>query len=337
MSFTPKISVILPVYNAEKYLSEAIQSILDQSYSDFEFIIINDGSKDRSEEIVLSFNDERIIYLSQSNRGLAATLNRGIETARGEYIARQDNDDVSDKRRLELQLSFMEEHPHVALLGTSAEIIDEEGQPTGRFHKHATDNELLKFFLLFDNPFVHSSVMFRKELVKQIGGYDISPKFFEDFNLWSRVARTEYKLANLPDCLLKYREVNTGMSKTTSDYRKRVKLQSAENIRYYCPELSEERIEMFNNIDAILEEGQSMDECRQLFRENLNILQTNFCKRENIDPSIILSAVNNLYVDFHRKYYNTIIYSPRFSGFQKLKAKIGRKLLFFKHRNILDS
>src|SRR5688500_9607984 len=122
---SPIISVVLPVYNSENYIKEAIDSILNQTFKDFELIIINDGSVDRSAEVIQAIKDSRIVYVDQQNSGLAATLNRGIQMARGKYIARQDNDDISIPERLDMQVNFMENNPGVALLGTCAEIIDE--------------------------------------------------------------------------------------------------------------------------------------------------------------------------------------------------------------------
>ncbi|MCE3259890.1 MAG: glycosyltransferase [Bacteroidetes bacterium] len=294
MSASPKISVILPVYNAEKYIAEAITSILSQTFSNFELIVVNDGSNDRSEEIILSFKDDRIVYLRQKNAGLAATLNKGISLANGEYIARQDNDDISLPERLEKQLNFLEEHKEVSLLGTWAEIIDEQGRSTGRFHRHHASDSYLKFFLLFDNPFVHSSVMFRKESVKQIGAYNVSPELFEDYNLWSRLARVS-RVANLQLPLLKYREVNTGMSRTASDYKEKVKRQSSENIRYYLPEIKEEDLKAFTSVDQVLAQHKSSKAASEYFQNILIKLQSAFCQKERVSPEAKAEKENNVY------------------------------------------
>src|SRR4051812_15533497 len=121
-SEAPKISVLLPVYNAEPYLKEAIDSVLQQTFADFELIIINDGSKDRSADIIKSYTDKRILFIDQENIGLSATLNKGIALARGEYIARQDNDDISRPERFRKQVTYLDAHPRTMLLGTAAEI-----------------------------------------------------------------------------------------------------------------------------------------------------------------------------------------------------------------------
>ncbi|HWY11544.1 MAG TPA: glycosyltransferase, partial [Bacteroidia bacterium] len=237
----PLISVVLPVYNGEGYLRESVDSILNQTFSDFEFIILNDGSTDRSEDVILSYKDPRIKYHKHLNCGLAATLNKGIDLAKGKYIARQDQDDISLPERLQKQIDFMESNPTVALLGTNAEIINEKSQSLQRFLNHAANSDILKFDLLFDNPFVHSSIMFRKAVIEISGNYMVSKEFFEDHNLWSRMAR-QAPIANLPDCLVKYREVSTSISRTIDDYKMRVRNQSNLNIKYYCTDLETEKI-----------------------------------------------------------------------------------------------
>src|SRR6185369_12980087 len=140
----PLISVVLPVYNGEEYLRESIDSILKQSYSNFEFLILNDGSSDRSEEIIQSYSDPRIKYHKHANCGLAATLNKGIELAKGEYIARQDQDDISLPTRLEKQITFLENHSEYAMVGTGSKIW-RANKKTGRSHHHATVNAKIQF------------------------------------------------------------------------------------------------------------------------------------------------------------------------------------------------
>lgn len=211
------VSVVLPVYNGEKYLREAITSILDQTFSDFELIIINDGSKDRSSDRIGEFKDPRIVYVEQENAGLASTLNRGIAMARGKYIARQDQDDISLPERLAKQVAFLEAHPHCGLVGTWAEIFSETESGV-RYHRHPTDFFDLRLHLHFRNPFVHSSVMMRKDVVVPVGCYatakDRQPP--EDYELWSRIARVSH-VANIGDVLLRYREVTSSMSRVSAD------------------------------------------------------------------------------------------------------------------------
>ncbi len=212
--YSPKVSVILPVYNGQDYLAEAIDSVLSQSFGDFELIIINDGSTDSSAEIFENLDDPRIRFFQQTNKGLPATLNRAISLARGEYIARQDQDDVSFRHRFEQQIVFLDANPDVGIVGTSAEIWVGNSL-SNRFLRHPTDDALLKFGLLFDNHFVHSSVMIRRAAFDYLGGYseDFLRQPPEDYELWSRIMK-KYRVANLPDVLLKYREVEGSMSRT---------------------------------------------------------------------------------------------------------------------------
>jgi glycosyltransferase involved in cell wall biosynthesis len=213
----PLVSVILPVYNAEPFLKEAMESILQQSYPNFEFIIINDGSKDNSEKTILSFNDPRIKYHLQENKGLGATLNIALDLCKGKYIARQDQDDISYKDRFKKQVEFLEKNDRVQLVGTRARIF-QDNSGVVKYHEHATHPVDLKFDLLFDNPFVHSSVMFRKSVIDEVGGYNPDRKLYEDYNLWSRFS---YKgdLANLPEILLDYRHHEGGLSSNTTNFK----------------------------------------------------------------------------------------------------------------------
>ena len=230
----PLISVIFPIYNGSMYLREAIESIRAQTFTDYEIIIIDDGSTDDSFQIIRSITDKRIRAYRQRNRGLAATLNHGISLARGRYLARMDQDDLALPTRLEKQVAFLEGHARCALLGTAAEIWIGD-QKTDRMHDHPIDNLSLKFELMFDNYFVHSSVMFRKTAVEDIGGYttDTARQPPEDYELWSRLAR-KHEVANLSERLLVYREVAASMSRVTAanPFLDKLVLISSENIAY---------------------------------------------------------------------------------------------------------
>lgn len=210
----PTVSVILPIYNGGNYLLMALNSLLSQTFIDFEVIIINDGSKDNSAELLNTFTDPRFRVFHQDNIGLAATLNRGLSLAKGSLIARQDQDDLSYPERFAKQVEYMTLNPDCILLGTAAEIWV-GGKRSDRNHDHPTDHSTLAFDLLFNNPFVHSSVMMRRDDVLRIGGYSTDPSRQppEDYELWSRLARVG-KVANLKERLLVYREVPTSMSRT---------------------------------------------------------------------------------------------------------------------------
>ena len=201
MHKNPQISVILSVYNGEKYLREAIESILNQTFGDFEFIIVNDGSTDSSREIIQSYNDKRIKILNnEKNIGLTRSLNKALKQARGKYIARQDADDISLPNRFKEQIKYFFEHPEVALLGTSIYIIDEYGKIVGKkIALKNPGNELLK-----TNQFSHGSVMFKKEVINRLGGYNELFIYRQDYELWLRTAKY-YEVKGLTQILYKLR------------------------------------------------------------------------------------------------------------------------------------
>ncbi len=229
----PVVSVVLPVYNCPRLVGQAVESILAQTYTDFELIVIDDGSNDETPDVMLRYTDPRIRLISQANRGLAGTLNRGIDLARGRYIARQDQDDVSFPERLAMQVAFLEAHPSCALLGTWAEIWRDDTR-TDRAHRHPSDNATLQFELLLDNPFVHSSVMIRKAALERVGAYstDQGRQPPEDYELWSRIAR-QFEVANLPEVLHAYREIGGSMSRIgPSPFMDHLVTICAENIAW---------------------------------------------------------------------------------------------------------
>ena len=209
----PKISVLLPAYNAQAYLRESIESILAQTFSDFELIIINDGSTDQSLEIMTSFKDSRIRIINQENAGLPISLNRGIRLARGIYLARQDADDISLPNRFSEQIQFLDRHPQCALLGSWADIVL-ENLPTNRYLRHPQSNGEIQVKLPFFNCFVHSSVMIRKSALEISGLYPEEKEKFppEDYDLWLRIAK-DFEVANLSQTLLLYRELPNSISR----------------------------------------------------------------------------------------------------------------------------
>ncbi len=200
----PKISVVMSVYNGEKYLKEAVESILNQSLKDFEFIIIDDGSTDKSLSIIKEFqNKDGIIkVISRKNEGLIFSLNEGIKMAQGEYIARMDADDISMLDRLEKQIKFIEDN-NLAVCGAWAEAVDDSGNKIKELN-YPPVSEKIKTFALLHNPFIHPSVIFRKDVFEKVGGYKMFFKHIEDYELWTRIV-FKYKTGNIQEELLKYR------------------------------------------------------------------------------------------------------------------------------------
>ena len=232
----PAITVLMPVYNGERFLREAIHSILEQTWTDFEFLIVNDGSTDRTRQILTTYKDLRIRILdNRANLGLAKSLNLGLTAARAPLVARQDADDRSHPDRLRMQLEFMHANPEVALLGAQARILNKRGRISRRpGWNRAVSDKAIRFQLLFDNPFIHTSVMFRRDIVwHELGGYDEMFSTGQDYELWSRVA-ARYKVSNLPATLIDYRFHGSSTSARYGDnHLERSSMIVADNLRRY--------------------------------------------------------------------------------------------------------
>lgn len=227
-----KVSVLMPVYNAEKYLAEAIDSIISQTFKDWELLIINDGSTDSSKSIIETYTDARIHYIeNDTNLGLIETLNKGIQLCKGEYIARMDSDDVALPERLALQVQFMDNNHDYVLCGTNAIVIDSAGQATGKV-VNPSNNTFLQISLLFTNPFIHPSIIMRKKALAN-NLFDKKWIYVEDFELWTRLANRG-KVANLEQTLLKYRWHNSNVSNIYSeiqeDFKNRIIKQQLEKL-----------------------------------------------------------------------------------------------------------
>jgi glycosyltransferase involved in cell wall biosynthesis len=206
MTDQPVISVLLPVYNGERFLAEALDSLLRQTYCSFELIVINDGSQDKSAEILESYRrkDARIEIFHQKNQGLIASLNRGLSLARGRYLARMDADDISLPDRLETQVQYMEQHPEVALIGCACDLIDEQGKWIGREHQPAEDTQI-RWQLLFHNAIAHSAAFFRMDLIREYElPYSTKAIHSEDYELWTRLLAHGFG-HNLPEILIRRR------------------------------------------------------------------------------------------------------------------------------------
>jgi glycosyltransferase involved in cell wall biosynthesis len=200
----PKITVLMPAYNAEKYIGEAITSVLRQSFPDFELLIINDGSTDRTAHIISSFHDSRIVVVNQDNRGISAALNTGLKHARAAYIARFDADDVCYPDRLKIQYEFMVAYPEYTILGSAADYMDVEGNFIFTHHPAGHLNEEIQRLKYTVCPFIHSSVFYKKEVIMKNGGYNEHAYTYEDHFLWVNILRAE-KACNLSQALIKVR------------------------------------------------------------------------------------------------------------------------------------
>lgn len=215
-----KVTVLMPVYNGEKYLAEAIESILNQTFDGFEFLIINDGSTDRSVEIIEAYDDRRIrLVQNKSNLKLIATLNKGLELAGGEYIARMDCDDVSMPGRLEKQVEFMDRNPHVGILGSGFQLINGSSEKSSKPILFPSEHAFIRWSLFFYCPIAHPTVMMRKKVILGVGGYTSElihgrEKYSgEDYDLWRRASKVT-EISNLQEELLLLRKHETNVTKT---------------------------------------------------------------------------------------------------------------------------
>ena len=203
---TPPLTVLMAFHNDAPYIAAAIDSVLNQTWNDFELVLVNDASTDGSRDIVARYTDRRIRVLDNSqNLRLARSLNRGLDAARGELVARLDANDIAALDRLEKQMRFMREHPDFALVGGQYTVIDTQGRPIRNAALMRPVTELgVKWYLLFDSPFVHSTVMFRKRCVDEVGKYNPALARAQDVELWARMA-VRYRMVNLRDVLVSQR------------------------------------------------------------------------------------------------------------------------------------
>ncbi|MFZ4632233.1 MAG: glycosyltransferase family 2 protein [Patescibacteria group bacterium] len=203
----PLISVNIITHNRAKYISDAISSVLKQKFQDFELIVVDDASSDNTSNVIAPFlSDQRVKYfLLPKQKNIAAVRNFALEQSSGKYIAILDSDDLwCDDFKLSKQYDFLENNRSIVLVGTGAIIIDSLGEEKRKTSKPTTDSDIKKNFLL-KNPFFHSSVLYRKEIIMSLGGYGENLKYCDDFDLWLRLNEKE-KFYNFPDFCIKYRE-----------------------------------------------------------------------------------------------------------------------------------
>jgi glycosyltransferase involved in cell wall biosynthesis len=320
----PEISVITATYNDSVYLVEAIQSVLNQTFGDFECIIVDDGSDDgQTPQYIDSFakKDSRIVALrNKENLGRAASRNRALEIAQGKYIAIMDGDDLSTPDRFEKQVKFLQENPHIGYLGTATRVINKQ---TGKFIRETemplTHGKIMWHFC-FSFPFIHSSTMGYRNLFEKAGGYDPSFVRSQDMDLWVRMAKIT-KFANLPDVLFTYRvgaQRPPKLLRQWSQYAVRVHFQHMSNLLGFkisektgmiilksvsdrhsdtIPSSYEEVLEAINNLMLIY---------KHLQRDvGLTPEEESFIQQ---DLSIIISTILYLYPDYLSDFMNSNIF-----------------------------
>lgn len=257
MPLIPKVTVLMSVYNGEKYLREAIDSILNQTFKYFEFLIIDDGSMDNSREIIHSYKDPRIrLIFNEKNIGLTKSLNIGLGLAKGEYIARMDADDISLKERLKMQIQTMDADSKIGICGTWAKIFGNEES----IIKYPITPQEIRVALFYYNPIIHSSVMIRKSyLIMNNLKYDESFKQSQDYELWVRCAK-KFQIMNIPRVLLCHRkhsnQIGVKLLNKQTDYANKIRVSQIQSLNIF-PTKAEILIHdaMINNEHSLLEEN----------------------------------------------------------------------------------
>ncbi|MEX2954199.1 glycosyltransferase [Serratia fonticola] len=216
----PTVNVILPVYNAEEYLSSCLESLVSQTYENFTISIIDDGSTDNSLKIIKSFAEryDFISYSSRGNKGLVFTLNELIAHSMSKYIIRMDADDICERTRLELQVGFLHRNQNIAAIGSNIEFIDEQGGTIGR--RVLPKRKNIYAYFTIGNPFCHPSMAFNSEIIGNDLHYNDNWKNIEDFALWLELSKKGYVLDNLQNNLLKYRLTKTGITSNNNSSQK---------------------------------------------------------------------------------------------------------------------
>jgi glycosyltransferase involved in cell wall biosynthesis len=302
---SPKVTVLMSVLDGEKYIKPAIDSVLSQTFADFEFLIINDGSTDKTCEFIKCYDDPRIkLVHNMANIGLTKSLNTGLRLALGEYIARMDYDDISMPKRLEDQVKYLDEHPEVMIVGGQFDLIDSGGSvlPIPPVKK-APGMEGLLLHLAIDNPFVHSSVMFRKDAVMELGGYNEEYRTSQDIELWSRLL-CSYKGANLQSKVVHLRvhdsSVSSGRYKVQQGDNREMTIRRGTNL-------------MLSNLRRIIPESKVPDEWINLY---VGIYVENW-PESRYKANLLLDGMNNI-----RKYASCLAQEDRKYAMQMISSKL---------------
>lgn len=333
-----EVTVLMPVYNAAKFLAEAIDSILSQTFTNFEFLIIDDGSTDDSVEIINSYEDRRIrLVQNERNLGISATLNKGIEISSTELIARMDADDISYPERLEKQYNFFKEHPEYALVSSWAREVTIDKEP---IHTEKFRNEYYPYFLNFECWIYHPTVMYKRSAVIDVGKYSIP--HCEDYDLWCKLLR-KYKIYNISEVLLDYRASDTSLCRVSkkNEYEAAHQEIVKTNIKSYTGkslDLSDNEIECLRfNCQPMLEERKLLSIFRffkKLLRINAAIFRNNNEKENNISlrEASSLKLENTLrYFRYNLPVYDKIFFLP-FFYLLKIRLLLTHKVpgLFYK-------
>lgn len=318
----PHITVLMPVYNCEQYIHDAVQSILNQTYTDFELLLIDDASTDATVSILKSFSDARIHVIEKpKNTGYTNSLNHGFTMAKGTYIARMDGDDISLPERFTKQVAFMEAHPEVVVCGTNYKLLGSSKRIT-----IPVTHDAIKIGLLSGNCVAHPSVMIRKDVIEQfLKPYDTAKEPAEDYDLWVRLLALG-KLHNLPEVLLEYRTYSNQVSRKRADEQKKSDIETKFKLLDYLNIA-------WNTIEIEFLE-RHFKKTEVISFKDLNVfkhIQKKLADANNsefFEPNLFEQYLINLEVDVLRKcFLKRNRYSPSlYCDYLKAKWKFGSKL-----------
>lgn len=272
-------------------MKKALRSVLSQTFSDFEFLILDDCSTDNTWDILTSFQDPRIRLIKNNvNMGLTKALNKGLGLAKGEYVARMDADDISLSERLQRQEAFLDKNQNIAMVGCWVEVIDEKGQKTKRVNFPIVPY-LLRWRLLFTNTFAHSAVMFRKDAALGVGGYSEKMRYAQDYDLWSRISM-HWDVANIPAVLVEWRFREEGISAVQAKKQEEAAIEIAKrNMGYVIGEHPDQtHFEYLRELYIRMTKGMSPEHIDRLYRITEELLDC-FYQKFNYRNKAILHDI----------------------------------------------
>lgn len=295
MKNDPLVTVLMPCFNGGPFLRDTLKSILNQTFYDYELLIINDCSTDDSLKTIQSFNDQRIrIHTNTVNLGQTKSLNIGLKLSRGKYVAINDADDLSLPERIEKQVAFIRNRPEYPVIGTSCFIMDKQGMITRTFHR-PTDPRAIQLQFLSDTPMTHGSVLMDKNFILSVGGYDEEFRIIQDYELWSALMRKGYRVGNLPETLVVIRTFSDSISFRERD------AQTTENGKTI-----QSNVEAMTGLNVSLEEatrqrlffvsperltGTEFDRAERLFRKEYESLLPKFRPEKDFIRSDLANRV----------------------------------------------
>ena len=321
MSTNPLVTVLMTVYNGAEYLKTSINSIITQTFTDFELLIVNDYSTDNSVKIIESFNDKRIvIHNNERNLGQTKSLNIGLKLARGKYVARMDADDMAFTFWLEKLVNLIKVYPEYAAVGSMAVVIDSTGKIKKMRRVPVSFQEII-FRIFFDSPMNHVSVLLNKDLILRNGGYDEEFKVTQDYELWSSLIRNNYSIKNIPEILVSYRVHSN--SKGFMEASKRALEEMSETIF--------RNIHSFTNLKLTLDDAVGL--CKLFYHthdlnseeferaeKNFSNLYSNMKEEYKLPPGLTENGIKSMMLKPYCKLANYEI--------QKNKIKTARKIVF---------